>query len=144
MKLVDDSKNSIDDIYNIQLEENYSRDADGNYKYYKNNGGGNDETSLYRVRILYYNYYQYLNGFEPNYIMGTDSQGYDLAYRLASGIKLSLLLAVCVSVINFVIGAIYGAVEGYYGGAVDIVLERVSDILSGVPLLLLLLYSKCI
>lgn len=85
-----------------------------------------------------------MNGFEPNYIMGTDSQGYDLAYRLASGIKLSLLLAVCVSVINFVIGAIYGAVEGYYGGAVDIVLERVSDILSGVPLLLLLLYSKCI
>lgn len=136
VKLVDDSKNSIDDIYNIQLEENYSRDADGNYKYYKNNGGGNDETSLYRVRILYYNYYQYLNGFEPNYIMGTDSQGYDLAYRLASGIKLSLLLAVCVSVINFVIGAIYGAVEGYYGGAVDIVLERVSDILSGVPFII--------
>lgn len=35
VKLVDDSKNTIDDIYNIQLEENYSRDADGNYKYYK-------------------------------------------------------------------------------------------------------------
>ena len=30
-------------------------------------------------------------------------------------------------------GAIYGAIEGYYGGAVDLVMERVSDVLSGVP-----------
>ena len=34
---------------------------------------------------------------------------------------------------NFIIGALYGAIEGYYGGAIDIILERVSDILSGVP-----------
>ena len=52
---------------------------------------------------------------------------------MANGIKLSLMLAICVSLINLVIGAIYGAIEGYYGGAVDLVLERVSDILSGVP-----------
>ena len=52
---------------------------------------------------------------------------------MAIGIRLSLLVAVFVSVINFVLGAIYGAIEGYYGGTVDIVLERVSDILAGVP-----------
>ena len=40
---------------------------------------------------------------------------------------------ISVSVINFIIGAMYGAVEGYYGGVVDLVLERVSDILNGVP-----------
>ena len=56
-----------------------------------------------------------------------------MAQRLAGGIKLSLLVAVCVSVINFIIGALYGAVEGYYGGVLDIVLERISDILNGVP-----------
>ena len=88
---------------------------------------------MMKVRVLYYNYYQYLNGFEPEYILGTDSQGYDLALRLAGGLKLSLLVAVCVSAINFVLGAMYGAVEGYYGGAVDMILERVSDILNGVP-----------
>lgn len=49
------------------------------------------------------------------------------------GIKLSILVALCVSAINLVIGAVYGAVEGYYGGTVDIVLERISDILGGVP-----------
>ena len=115
------------------LEDNYKRDAEGNLKYYEYSGGGNLETAQYKVRVLYYNYYRYLNGFEPEYIFGTDSQGYDLALRLADGIKLSLLVAICVSVINFIIGAMYGAVEGYYGGWVDMVLERVSDILAGMP-----------
>lgn len=115
------------------LEDNYLRDEAGNPVYFRYMGGGTAETAQYRVRVLYYNYYRYVNGFEPNYIFGTDSQGYDLALRMANGIKLSLMLAICVSLINFVIGAIYGAIEGYYGGAVDLVLERVSDILSGVP-----------
>lgn len=136
VRLIDESNYSEEAVLNVQLEDNYLRDSDGNCVYWKYTGGGNETTAQYKVRVLYYNYYQYINGFEPNYFMGTDSQGYDLAYRLASGIKLSLLLAVCVSVINFIVGAMYGAVEGYYGGAVDIVLERVSDILSGIPFII--------
>lgn len=117
----------------IVLEDNYERDEDGNVRYYKNTGGGTFETSQYKIRVLYYTYYQYQNGFEPNYILGTDSQGYDMAQRVAGGIKLSLLIAVCTCLINFIIGAMYGSVEGYYGGWIDIVLERVSDILNNVP-----------
>lgn len=132
---VDENGNAkkIDFEPGMVLEDNYERDADGNVIYSKRTGGGTFETAQYKVRVLYYNYYRYRNGFEPEYILGTDSQGYDMAQRLAGGIKLSLLVAVSVSVINFVIGALYGAVEGYYGGAVDIILERVSDILNGVP-----------
>ena len=118
---------------NMKLQDNYMRDADGNVVYYTYTGGGSTETAQYKIRVLYYNYYQYLYGFEPNYIMGTESQGYDMALRIAGGILLSLMIAICVSVINFVIGALYGAVEGYYGGVIDLVLERVSDILNGVP-----------
>lgn len=117
----------------LVLEDNYKRDADGNPIYYQHTGGGGYDNAQYRVRVLYYNYYRYQNGFEPNYILGTDSQGYDMAQRLAGGIKLSLLVAISVSLINFIIGALYGAVEGYYGGTLDIVLERISDILNGVP-----------
>ena len=108
------------------LEDNYKRDAQGNLVYYEYTGGGSFETAQYKVRVLYYNYYRYKNGFEPNYLLGTDSQGYDLALRMAGGIKLSLLVAVCVSLINFVIGAIYGAIEGYYGGLTDLILERIA------------------
>lgn len=118
------------------LEDNYKHDAEGNLVYYEYAGGGNFETAQYKVRVLYYNYYRYKNGFEPNYILGTDSQGYDLALRMAGGIKLSLLVAICVSFINFIIGAVYGAIEGYYGGLTDLIMERISDILSGVPFII--------
>ena len=117
----------------LVLEDNYKRDANGNVVYSVYTGGGDVETAQLRIRVLYYNYYQYLYGSEPNYIMGTDSQGYDLALRIAGGIQMSLLVAVSVSVINFLIGAAYGAIEGYYGGAADILLCRVTDILAGVP-----------
>ena len=124
------SRDYSDDLV---LEDNYKRDAEGNPVYYAYVGGGDSGTAEYQIRVLYYNYYIYQNGFEPSYFLGTDAQGYDLALRMAKGIQLSLLIAVSVSVINFILGAMYGAVEGYYGGVVDITLERVSDILAGVP-----------
>ena len=117
----------------LVLEDNYKRDADGNPIYYEYTGGGTFETAQLKVRVLFYNYYQYLYGSTPDYILGTDSQGYDMALRIAGGIKLSLLVAVFVCVINFILGSIYGAIEGYYGGTVDIVMERISDILWNVP-----------
>jgi len=125
---------SIEDMKKgVKLEDNYKRDANGDPIYYEFTGGGDLQTAQYKVRVLYYNYYKYLYGSAPDYIIGTDSQGYDFALRIAGGIKLSLLVAVFVCLINFVLGAMYGAVEGYYGGTLDMVLERVSDILNNVP-----------
>ena len=117
----------------LVLEENYLRAADGNLVYRVYTGGGDMQTAQFRVRVLYYNYYRYLYGSEPNYLLGTDSQGYDLALRIADGIRLSLLVALCVSAINFLIGTAYGATAGYYGGTADIILCRITDILSGIP-----------
>ena len=115
------------------LEDNYRRDAAGKPLYYEYTGGGTQETAQYRIRVLYYNYYRYKNGFEPEYLFGTDSQGYDLSLRMAGGIRLSMIVAVAVAAINLTLGALYGAVEGYYGGTADIIMERFADILSGVP-----------
>lgn len=117
----------------LVLEDNYKRDENGNLKFYELTGGGDKDTAQYAVRILYYNYFRYLNDAEPFYLMGTDSQGYDMALRLAGGLRLSLLLAICIATINFILGALYGAIEGYYGGAVDIIMERISDILVDIP-----------
>ncbi len=86
-----------------------------------------------RIRVCYYNYYRYLNGREPTYILGTTSLGQDLFGAIGKGARFSLIFAVVVSVINMVIGTIYGAIQGYYGGMVDMILDRISDILSGVP-----------
>lgn len=117
----------------LRLVPNYLRDADGNIVYSVASGGGDTESAGVKVRLLYYSYYKYKTGTAPDYIFGLDSQGYDLALRLSDGIRLSLIIAIAVSMINFTIGALVGAVEGYYGGAVDLVLERVTDVLSGVP-----------
>jgi len=120
----------------LVLEDNYMRDNSGNPVYYVYSGGGTTETAEYKVRILYYNYYRYQNGFEPEYLFGTDSQGYDLSLRMAEGVRLSLFVAICVSLINLVIGGIYGAIEGYYGGLTDLIMERITDILANVPFII--------
>ena len=86
-----------------------------------------------QARVCYYNYYQYLNGMEPSYIFGTDSLGRDLFAAIGKGARFSILFAVMVSAINLTIGAFYGAIQGYYGGWIDMVLDRISDILSGIP-----------
>lgn len=127
--------NPVDIPYseNMVFEDNYLRDGNNDFVYRIHTGGGSFETAQYKVRILYYNYYRYIYDREPNYLFGTDSQGYSMFYRLSTGVRLSLLIAVLVSSINFIIGALYGAVEGYYGGATDLVMERLSDILAGVP-----------
>lgn len=104
---------------------------DGSYKYAVVTGTSN--AISYKVRIFTYTYFQYRYGFEPAFLFGTNAYGQDIITRLAGGARFSLLLAICVSAINLLIGAIYGAVEGYYGGAIDLVLERISDILGGVP-----------
>ncbi len=111
---------------------------DGSYRYARYNGSN----GYYTVRVCYYNYYVYKNGFEPFFLFGVNSLGQDMFVCIASGTRLSLILALGVAVINFIIGAIYGAIEGYYGGAADLIMERVSDILSGIPFMVAAILFK--
>lgn len=109
------------------LESSTSRDA---YRYYRTVQGG------VNVRVLYYEYYVYQHGFEPVHIFGATGTGADLFTLVASGTQFSLLLAVGVAVVNLIIGAIYGAIEGFYGGKIDLAMERIADILNGVPFMI--------
>ena len=95
-----------------------------------------EKQGVYACRVNYYEYYRYKNGKYPNYIFGTNEYGQDILNALGKGARFSLILAVCVSFVNLLIGTIYGAIEGYYGGAADMVMERISDILSGIPLMI--------
>ena len=86
-----------------------------------------------RVRICYYNWYIYRNGHEPSYLFGTTNFGQDLFCAIGVGARFSLIFAIIVSAINLSIGAVYGSIQGYYGGMVDMIMDRITDILSGVP-----------
>lgn len=90
------------------------------------------------TRVLYSEWYRYKHGRYASFLFGADSNGYDICVRLAHGARLSLLLSICVASINLFLGIVIGAIEGYYGGTVDLVLERVKDILCEVPFVVLM------
>lgn len=93
-----------------------------------------DSTSVsYKCRIFKYTYFQYRYGFEPCFIFGTNALGQDIFTRLAAGARFSFIFAIAISIINLFIGSMYGAVEGYFGGALDLIMERISDILVDIP-----------
>lgn len=79
-------------------------------------------------------YYKYL-GYDvmPKFIFGTDKTGRDMFKYVFEGLRNSLLLGVITFAVCFTFGLIWGAICGYFGGAVDLVMERFTDILSGVP-----------
>ena len=83
------------------------------------------------TEVLYYKYLGYDQ--MPKFLFGTDSNGRDMFKYVFEGLRNSLLLGVITFAVCFAFGLLWGAISGYFGGAVDLVMERVTDILSGVP-----------
>lgn len=74
----------------------------------------------------------------PNdeFILGTDHLGRDVIVRLAYGARVSLLVGVLASLAAAFIGLTIGMIAGYVGGATDMVLSRLMDLVMSVPFLL--------
>ena len=71
------------------------------------------------------------------YFFGTDTLGRDLWLRTWSGTRVSLLIAAAAVVIDMVIGMSYGLISGYFGGAVDMVMQRIVEVINSIPTLVL-------
>ena len=69
----------------------------------------------------------------PKFLFGTDASGFDLFKRSFAGLRTSLILGLCTAAFCFTFGLIWGSVSGYFGGNVDIWMERFCEILGGVP-----------
>ena len=70
--------------------------------------------------------------------LGTDEVGRDLWARLLFGARASLEVGIFTVLIEVTIGTLLGAIAGYYGGWVDYVIMRVTDVFLSIPLLPLL------
>ncbi|MHA7650131.1 ABC transporter permease [Mycobacterium sp. ML4] len=67
---------------------------------------------------------------------GTDLQGHDIYARTVYGARASVTVGVGATLAVFVIGGALGALAGFYGGWVDAIVSRVTDVFFALPLLL--------
>ncbi len=74
-----------------------------------------------------------------HHLLGSDEVGRDLFARLLFGARISLTLAVTAVLMEISIGTLFGAIAGYYGGWVDYLLMRITDVFLSIPILPLLL-----
>ena len=69
----------------------------------------------------------------PLFLLGTDRMGRDLLSRIIYGGRVSLTVGLAGVLISIVLGSFLGTLSGYYGGAIDTVMQRLIELLSAFP-----------
>ncbi len=67
------------------------------------------------------------------YLFGTDANGRDLFSRIMMAIRLSLTVGLVGVFFTFILGCLFGGISGFYGGKVDMIIQRVIEFLSSMP-----------
>ncbi len=70
------------------------------------------------------------------HLMGFDKQGCDILSRVVHGARASVTVGVATTIIVVLIGGTFGALAGFFGGWLDAILSRITDIFFAVPLIL--------
>lgn len=72
-------------------------------------------------------------GVSEYFWFGTDELGRDLWTRIWQGTRISLYIAFLAATIDLIIGVLYGAVSAFYGGRTDNIMQRIVEVLVGIP-----------
>jgi len=65
--------------------------------------------------------------------LGTDDLGRDMLVRIINGGRVTMLVGAIAVVIATIIGIVLGSIAGYFGGVVDLVIMRISEVVGGLP-----------
>ncbi len=79
-----------------------------------------------------------------NFWFGTDEFGRDMWTRVWAGTRVSLYIAFLAALLDMFLGVTFGAVSGFLGGRVDDVMQRLIEILNGVPYLVVAILAMVI
>ena len=77
-------------------------------------------------------------------LLGTDSNGRDMVARLLYGFRVSIWFAIALTLVGTTIGVVMGSIMGYFGGRIDLGLQRVVEIWGAVPELYFLIIFAAI
>ncbi len=91
-----------------------------------------------RYRFYYDEGYISQNSDGICYLFGTTEYGKDFFKVVFSGLLFSLALGFLAAIINITIGIVWGSISGYFGGWVDLLMERMTEILGGMPFVVLM------
>ena len=69
------------------------------------------------------------------YLMGTDGSGRDILTRIVHGGKMTMTIGAVAVIVSTIIAIIIGCLSGYFGGIVDMLLMRITEIFSSIPFL---------
>ena len=67
------------------------------------------------------------------FLLGADEQGRDLFSRIALAIRTSLLIGLAAVAVSVTVGIVFGTISGFYGGMVDLFIQRLIEILRSIP-----------
>ncbi len=79
----------------------------------------------------------FLPPLSDGFLFGTDTLGRDIAAAVAHGARVSLAIGVITALISTFFGVVVGGVAGYYGGRIDMLLMRTTELFQTVPAFLL-------
>lgn len=80
-----------------------------------------------------------VRGVTENFWFGTDEFGRDLWTRVWKGTQISLLIASLAALLDLIIGVAYGGISAFYGGRTDTVMQRIIEVLMGIPNLIVII-----
>jgi microcin C transport system permease protein len=80
-------------------------------------------------------YAPFAPAWKARHYLGTDSKGWDILAHLYGGWQINLQAAMFYVILIYSIGLLIGMTMGYFGGAVDIIVQRVIEIIESIPFL---------